>query len=367
MGTDAVTGRVGGRLAYEAASKVFPGPAGSHRAIHALRDVDLRIEPGDAVGIIGPNGAGKSTILKLAAGISAPTSGRIVRTGRTVAVIELGAGMHPDLTGRENLDLLASLTMGPAERRVAKVDEIVEFAELTSVMDEPVRHYSTGMIARLAFSVAVHAAPQLLLIDEVLSVGDLSFQRRCRDRLFELRGSGTTIVLVSHDLGLVEDTCDRAVLLVDGAIERDGDTDEVVGHYLGRQRAPRTSEGLELRVERPTVDSGRPVVADLVVPEGVAASALRLDFVTPTHAALQGDQGPSIVCGSTVLPISSTGSMRVALHTLDLPPGRYELHAALEDPDRRILGAEAVPFSLVGPPGRAIRLRHTWAVERLGA
>ena len=351
----------GGELGFAEVSKVFVAANRTREPVGALHDVNFTIGPDESVGIIGPNGAGKSTILKLAAGVSAPSAGRISRRGHTLAVIELGAGMHPDLTGRENIDLLTSLArLGVRGPVTSAFDEIVAFSELGDVLDQPVRHYSSGMVARLAFSVASHSSPDLLLIDEVLSVGDLAFQQRCRDKVFELRGEGVTVILVSHDLALVATTCDRAILLAGGSIEMDCPSDDTIAHYLGRPRAKLVTGELALHLERSSVEAGEPIRAHLTVPANVGTTALRLEFVVPAHAVLQGDQGPSTVCGTATVESVGDEPLVVELATLDLPPGRYELHGALEDERRQVLRSDAVPFTLVGPPGpTAIRLRST--------
>ena len=179
----------------------------------ALDDVSLEIKYGETVGLIGPNGAGKSTLLKMVAGIIKPTVGEVEVNGRVGALLELGAGFHPDLTGRENIYLNGSiLGLSRAEIR-DKIDKIIAFAELERFIDAPVRHYSSGMYVRLGFSVAVHTEPEILLVDEVLAVGDAAFQRKCMDKIDEMRGAGVTILFVSHSAELVRKICKRAVWL----------------------------------------------------------------------------------------------------------------------------------------------------------
>jgi lipopolysaccharide transport system ATP-binding protein len=198
----------------------------------ALRDVSFTVEEGETVGLIGPNGAGKSTALKLISRIIEPTSGSIEVNGKIGALLELGAGFHPELSGRENIYLNGSiLGLSRAELR-AKEDEIISFAELERFIDMPVKHYSSGMRVRLGFSVAVHMEPEVLLIDEVLAVGDQNFQHKCLDYIMGMKRQGVTICFVSHGLSSVRRLCSRAVWLDDGAVQAVGDVDDVVSAYL---------------------------------------------------------------------------------------------------------------------------------------
>ena len=218
-------------------SKPASGGRATGRNLWALQDISFSVEPGQALGIIGFNGAGKTTILKLIAGITEPTKGKVTQKGRITALIELGAGFHPDLTGRENVHLSAAM-FGMRRREIHDhFDDIVEFAEMEDFIDTPVKRYSTGMQARLAFAVAVHANPDILLVDEVLSVGDASFQVRCMERMQELREGGVTLVFVSHYLGLIVDACEQAIFLDAGHIQFVGPVQEVVNRYQDAIRA----------------------------------------------------------------------------------------------------------------------------------
>ncbi|MEP6703713.1 MAG: ABC transporter ATP-binding protein [Acidobacteriota bacterium] len=197
----------------------------------ALRDVSFEVERGEAVGIIGQNGAGKSTILKLLYNITAPTKGRISINGRLAALIEVASGFHPDLTGRENVYLNGSL-LGMKRREIRKkLDSIVDFAGVSAFLDTPVKRYSSGMYLRLGFSIAAHLDPDILLLDEVLAVGDAQFQSRCIERINQLKHAGTTIVFVSHNLGAVESLCDRVFLLRHGEIFRSGSPRYAISEY----------------------------------------------------------------------------------------------------------------------------------------
>ncbi len=197
----------------------------------ALDGIDLEVRPGEAVALIGPNGSGKSTLLKLTGGILNPTSGTIEVDGRVTALIELGAGFHPEITGRENV-VINGMLLGLGRREIEeRMQEIIEFADIGSFIDQPVKIYSSGMYVRLGFAVAVATDPDVLLIDEVLAVGDEAFTRRCLDRLARMRQRGVTMVLVSHDLDLVTSFADRALYLSRGRIVAEGPADAVAARY----------------------------------------------------------------------------------------------------------------------------------------
>ena len=198
----------------------------------ALRDVSLTIRRGESVGIIGPNGAGKSTLLRIVSRLAPLTKGKLAVRGRISPLLELGAGFHPQINGRENAVLNAVLLGLSRKEAQEKLPEIVEFSELGNFIDQPMRTYSSGMYVRLGFAVAVHVRPEILLVDEVLAVGDAEFQRKCFDHIEKLREDKVTIVLVSHDLENVKRFCDRAVLLNHGAIALGGEPQEVVDEYL---------------------------------------------------------------------------------------------------------------------------------------
>ena len=198
---------------------------------YALQDVSFRVDQGETLGIIGRNGSGKSTILKLIAGVTAPSQGEITVCGRVSPLIELGAGFHGDLTGRENVFLNASI-LGMSRKEVfARFDEIISFAELWDFVDTPVKRYSSGMYIRLGFAVAVHSDLEILLVDEVLAVGDLPFQEKCRAKMQEFQSRSVTIVMVTHGLADVEEFCHRAIWLDGGRIAGEGDPREVVQRY----------------------------------------------------------------------------------------------------------------------------------------
>ena len=203
-----------------------------HETFSALQDVSLDVAEGRTVGVIGANGSGKSTLLRLNAGITKPTAGTVWVKGRISALIELGAGFHPEISGRENV-FINGIMLGLSKQEIArKFDEIVAFAELEDFIEAPVKTYSSGMYMRLGFAVAINVDPDVLLIDEVLAVGDQNFTRKCLDKLAEFRRRGKTILLVTHALGLVERLCDEAVWLDDGRVRATGDPKRVIDAYL---------------------------------------------------------------------------------------------------------------------------------------
>ena len=201
------------------------------RDFWAVRDVSFQVGHGETLGIIGHNGAGKSTLLKLLSRITSPTKGEITLNGRLAALIEVGSGFHPELSGRENVFLSGSI-LGMRRREIQeKFDRIVEFSGVSAFIDTPVKWYSSGMYVRLGFAIAAHMDPDILLVDEVLAVGDAAFQVQCHERLNELRRSGTTMLFISHDLGSIEALCDRVVLMRSGQLVASGTPHEVVEEY----------------------------------------------------------------------------------------------------------------------------------------
>ncbi len=197
-----------------------------------LKDINLNIKKGETVALIGVNGSGKSTLLKLMTKIIYPSSGKIITNGKLTSLLELGAGFHPDFTGRENIYFNASIFGLTKEEINRRLDKIIEFSELGEFIDSPVRTYSSGMYMRLAFSVAINVDAEILLIDEILAVGDQHFQDKCFEKLEELKNSDKTIVIVSHSLGSIKKLCDRAIWIYDGEVRLDGKTADVVEEYL---------------------------------------------------------------------------------------------------------------------------------------
>ena len=210
---------------------------GNDNTVWALHDINFKVGKGEVVGIIGRNGAGKSTLLKILSRITEPTTGRIKLYGRVGSLLEVGTGFHPELTGRENI-FLNGVIMGMKRRELAqKFDEIVAFAEISKFIDTPVKRYSSGMYVRLAFAVAAHLEPEILIVDEVLAVGDDAFQKKCLGKMAEIAGEGRTVLFVSHNMPAVINLCPRAVLIENGGIIHDDQSAEVVHHYLQTGRA----------------------------------------------------------------------------------------------------------------------------------
>jgi lipopolysaccharide transport system ATP-binding protein len=213
----------------------------------ALREVVFEIQPGEVVGIIGRNGAGKSTLLKILSRITKPTTGWVELRGRIGSLLEVGTGFHPELTGRENIYLNGAI-LGMSRQEIArKFDEIVAFAEVEPFLDTPVKRYSSGMFVRLAFAVAAYLEPEILIVDEVLAVGDLAFQRKCMGRMQEVGRTGRTVLFVSHNMAAIESLCSRAILLDDGRVAADGDVPDLVAEYRRRALSVQATGGAPFR------------------------------------------------------------------------------------------------------------------------
>ncbi len=248
--------------------------------IWALRDVSLEVQPGEVIGVIGRNGAGKSTLLKILARVTRPTTGRAWIRGRLGSLLEVGSGFHRELTGRENIHLNGAI-LGMTRREIGrKFDEIVEFAEVERFLDTPVKHYSSGMAMRLAFSVAAHLEPEILLIDEVLAVGDAAFQKKCLGRMGNVAREGRTVLFVSHNMQAVLALCQRTFLLQAGTIVDQGPTAKVVQRYLEAQGPASLSR---LDGPRPQSGDGSASIVSLRIestdPDGIVRPASRLKLV----------------------------------------------------------------------------------------
>jgi ABC-type polysaccharide/polyol phosphate transport system ATPase subunit len=229
--------RAAGRKLLRSHLETFFGRRTPREPFYALKNVSFTLDHCESVAIIGPNGAGKSTLLSMVAGLSFPSQGVVNVHGRVAALLELGTGFHPDLTGSENIHLNASLLGLTRKRTEYLYDSIVDFSGIGDFINEPLRTYSTGMMMRLAFAVAVNVDPDILILDEVFAVGDQNFQAKCRDKVIEFKRSGKTMLCVSHATATIHELCDRAIWLDHGELVMDGDTEEVVSLYSGRAAA----------------------------------------------------------------------------------------------------------------------------------
>jgi len=322
------------------------GKATRAESIWALKDVTLRIPRGQVVGIIGRNGAGKSTLLKVLSRITYPTAGSVKVNGRVASLLEVGTGFHEELTGRENVFLNGSI-LGMSKREVeTKLDDIVDFAGVGPFIDTPIKRYSSGMRLRLGFAVAAHLDPDVLIVDEVLAVGDAGFQKKCLNAMEGLRGGGRTVLFVSHNMAAVENLCTRGIWIHDGQVRMDGDTKEVIQAYLASFTSD-SSSGTQLsasrlgtgevrfrsldfltkeRAQQPAIRSGEPLVMRFHyrASERVAnpSFGFRLftelgTLITETGQVLHGLHVPHVGPGD--------GYIDVEIESLNLIPGRYSL------------------------------------------
>jgi len=312
----------------------------------ALRDVDLEVSEGETLGLIGHNGSGKTTLLKVIAGILRPSEGVVRTRGRVAALLELGAGFHPELTGRENVYLNASF-LGLSRRETERAyHDIVAFAELEDFMDNQVKFYSSGMLVRLGFAIAVHVDPAILLIDEVLAVGDEAFQRRCIDRVRDFQREGRTIVFVTHALDLVRQICDRAVMLHHGRVHAAGEPDDVVQElrYVMLRQDPnfipeegsREVEIDQVALLREDGSTGGPVGVgeDLVIQVDVRPNEpvddLDVSFAVLDWTNRLAVDGRTSRAGVDLGPLAGKRRVRFRLRSLPLLPGRYWVTVGLE-------------------------------------
>ena len=278
---------------------------GRYDEFWALKDVSFEVAEGTMYGLVGHNGSGKSSLLRLIAGIQRPTSGRITTRGRISALLELGAGFHPDLTGRENIYLNAAI-LGINRRECDLIiDDIIDFSGLSEFIDSPVRHYSSGMYVRLGFAVAVNVNPQILIVDEVIAVGDEEFQRRCFEHLHKLRGEGVTVLFVTHSLGLVRGMCERAAWLEHGVVRAEGNAGEVVGAYLSEVNEAEAARLLEADAKALELAAA----ARLVISEESDADEVRAS----AHVPMEASARPVSITGVDLLgvdgePVGATRS-----------------------------------------------------------
>ncbi len=311
----------------------------------ALRDVDFEVKRGETMGIVGHNGAGKSTLLKILSRITPPTEGEARLRGRVGALLEVGTGFHPELTGRENIFLNGAILDMRREEIQRRFDEIVEFADIGPFIDTPVKRYSSGMQMRLAFSVAAHLEPEILIIDEVLSVGDLAFQEKCLGRMETAAGEGRTVVFISHNLASVRGLCDRAIMLSGGRIVARGTASDVVDTYVSdmltesqtslRDRENRVGDGrailTDLRLEQdgqmidsPASGKDFDIVVSYETAKAVPMRGVNFGIVIAAH----GEDKPLIniyseTAGAPFREVPAQGEVRCRIKRCPLPAGQY--------------------------------------------
>jgi lipopolysaccharide transport system ATP-binding protein len=313
----------------------------------ALRDITFDIASGEALGLIGHNGAGKSTLLKILSRITEPTEGRVILRGRVASLLEVGTGFHPELTGRENIFLNGAILGMSRAEIIRNFDAIVAFAEVERFLETPVKRYSSGMYVRLAFAIAAHLTPEILLVDEVLAVGDIEFQRRCLGRMNEVARSGRTVVFVSHNLASIESLCSHAVLLERGGIEVQGSAREVIAHYLSR--GGEVLPSVDLRTVPNREGSGHATITRLEIMDAAGQNILdqvgfresfriRMHYETtepvrsPTAGlAVLDDQGERVFMTNTletgvvIDAINGEGSIDCVINNPNILPGSYRL------------------------------------------
>lgn len=359
-----------------------------HQEFWALRGLDLRVRAGEAVGVVGDNGAGKSTLLALLTGTTAPTTGRVTVDGEVGAILELGAGLHPEFTGRDNARMHATLFGVPREGVETRLADVLAFSELGTFIDRPVRTYSSGMYVRLAFALAVSVDPEVLVIDEALAVGDQHFQTKCVDRITHLREKGTTIVFCSHNLYQVKKLCGRTLWLRSGEPAAFGPSDEVVDAYLEHVRARDQSEpadrepvgaGSVMRIQRTALTS-----ADRVEPTDVTTGdPLTIRVWLERGASTVGPPGVGIAlvrndgfvcyCVSTemdgvAMEREPDGTFTAALHVPRLPllGGSYYVNVATTNNRTGLLAYDVRerlhPFRVRNPTDEygLVRMEHEW-------
>jgi lipopolysaccharide transport system ATP-binding protein len=365
-------------------------PRRESRTVWALRDVSFEVEAGDALGLVGRNGAGKSTLLKIITRITEPTSGRVGVKGRIGALLEVGTGFHPELTGRENVFLYGAILGMRRSEIQRRFDEIVEFAEVSRFLETPIKRYSSGMQVRLAFAVAAHLEPDILLVDEVLAVGDVAFQKKCLGRMGEVAGEGRTVLFVSHNMAVMQALCRRGIYLDQGGVQFDGSISDAVSLYLRNlERAMTTdlrdrtdrSGFQEVRLTQVQIQggtegddvlaSGTPVLfvfdVDKFFPSGSCG------FTVYDHIGNAVAEFRSSVGGSDDVEDASTPNRFVcAVDDLPLVPGRYRIdveiwaRGALQDAIESAAIFDVEQGVITGRPVSAdtnrgnVAIRHRW-------
>jgi ABC-2 type transport system ATP-binding protein len=357
--------------------------------VWALRDVSFQIEPGESVGFMGRNGSGKTTLLRLLAGVFRPTSGKLAVDGRVGSLLELGAGFHHDFTGRDNIYLSASIYGVRKQEVDRRFDEIVEFSELESFIDLPVRTYSAGMYMRLGFSIAVNVDADVLLLDEVFAVGDEAFQRKCVDRILEFRHQGKTIAFVSHSGPALERMCDRALLLRQGLVEYDGETGEAIRRYqelLADEEDPaERAAGLqewgtgEARIADVRLENAAGEARDTFLPGDQVGLRLRVQShepIDPPRLAIELRDVTGALLSRAERDLGELGwnkdeetaDVRFDIQRLPLVEGRFQFNISLLDGarTRRYHSVEKAAEFSVAPQGEArgfVLFEGEWSLE----
>lgn len=354
----------------------------------ALREVSFEVEPGEVLGIIGRNGAGKSTLLKILSRITDPTTGRIELYGRVGCLLEVGTGFHPELTGRENI-FLSGAILGMRRMEIArKLEEIVAFAEVEKFLDTPVKRYSSGMFVRLAFAVAAHLEPEILLVDEVLAVGDLAFQKRCLGKMGDVAREGRTVLFVSHNMASIEALCKTCLFMRDGRVMAKGETKQMISHYMSTELEPESAfaslaahpgrrkgstkmmQSVELR------DGTERVTGTIRMGESLSVSvafACEANPITPvlglviknSHGAAIFGVNNKFIGGYRFEKRVPAGVISCRLDDLPLLPGRYSLDLYLNDGIQdldvifdaisvEVLSADVFGTGQLPPPGTSL-------------
>jgi len=355
----------------------------------ALKDVSFGIKRGETVGLVGRNGAGKSTMLKLVTGILEPSAGQVRVAGRTYAMLELGAGFHPELSGRDNIYLNGSIYGFGRRAMRSKFADIVAFAELERFIDTPVKYYSSGMFMRLGFATALNMDPQILVIDEVLSVGDVAFQRRCNDAIRDMQGKGVTILFVSHSSEQIREFCHRALLLSDGGVVADGEVEDVLTAYarlqMREQDETAAVDGAPAVQVLPGGDHTRAQFSGVTLRNAAGqttqhfapGAAITIELATIGDAAMPLDLtirwrtplGLLLFETTHPLPVAADGAARDAschIPALPIQSDDVIIEALLRDPTNEVvIDTEEIHLHLDAPHGPLIAVAHEWGPSGL--
>lgn len=339
-------GEINARTFVEEVSRFFSKKTTARPSLfHALEDVSFTVMPGEILGVVGANGAGKSTLLKILSRITTPSAGEIIVRGKISSLLEVGTGMHPDLTGRENIYLNGSI-LGMTKKEIdAKLDEIIEFSEIREHIDTPVKHYSSGMNVRLGFAVAAHLEPDILIIDEVLAVGDINFQKKCLAKVKSISESGLTVLFVSHNMALISSICTRCLLLEKGKVVLDDLPAKAVDTYLYRTNthidslaALTADKGVQLlAVTAKNTDGSKNIYSGAEVVFSISFSIIEADFkdlsfaLTCHNASLQPIFRLNTKFSRNDVQIKKSGTLSVLIPELAIAEGKYHFSIFCRD------------------------------------